>query len=809
MATGTVKRTSLYVGDLEADVTELMLFEKFSTVGRILSLRVCRDIVTRRSLGYAYINFLETAAAERALETMNFDPIKGRPCRISWAQRDPSLRKSGVGNIFIKNLDKSIDNKALYDTFSAFGNILSCKIAQAEDGTSKGYGFVHFDTEEAAEDAIAKVNGILLNDKKVLATKWMPTRERLEKLDSQPKNFTNVYIKNFGEDMDEERLRELAEKFGHVLSLKVVTDESGCSKGFGFVSYETPEQAQLAVDDLCGKEWNGQKLYAARAQKKAERQMDLKSQFEMNKSERISRYQGFGFVCFSSPEEATKAATEMNGRILVSKPLYVALAQPKEERKAQLAAQHMQRIAGLRMQQAAGQPVGQVFPQAGAFYMQPLAQAGQRPFFPTQMQQVRPRWQPMQAQQQQVRPSGMQGIPGGGQVPRARGMRQVPPRGVPGQPPQPIGQGGASQCLGMGQPPQVRGGPGGMQAQRPSYKFGQNVRNRPQGPPGNVGMQSQDSVQQAIHIPGQEPLNSRELAAASPQEQKQIIGERLYPLIQSTHPDQAGKITGMLLEIDNAELLHMLEAREALAAKTQEAVAVLRALSVKEKTEKQDKYQNEQVRPRWQPMQAQQQQVRPSGMQGIPGGGQVPRARGMRQVPPRGVPGQPPQPIGQGGASQCLGMGQPPQVRGGPGGMQAQRPSYKFGQNVRNRPQGPPGNVGMQSQDSVQQAIHIPGQEPLNSRELAAASPQEQKQIIGERLYPLIQSTHPDQAGKITGMLLEIDNAELLHMLEAREALAAKTQEAVAVLRALSVKEKTEKQDKYQNEAKREEKLRH
>ena len=56
-------------------------------------------------------------------------------------------------------------------------------------------------------------------------------------------------------------------------------------------------------------------------------------------------------MCFSSPEEATKAVTEMNGRILVSKPLYVALAQRKEERKAQLAAQHMQRIAGLRMQQ--------------------------------------------------------------------------------------------------------------------------------------------------------------------------------------------------------------------------------------------------------------------------------------------------------------------------------------------------------------------------------------------------------------------------------------------------------------------------
>lgn len=577
---------SLYVGELDPSVTEAMLFEIFNMIGPVASIRVCRDAVTRRSLGYAYVNYLNSADGERALDSLNYSLIKGRACRIMWSQRDPALRKTGQGNIFIKNLDEGIDNKALHDTFAAFGNVLSCKVAVDDTGASRGYGFVHYETAEAADAAIKAVNGMLLNDRKVFVGHHVSKKERQSKMDEMKAQFTNIYVKNVDAEVTQEEFTALFEKFGSVTSAVLQFDEeTKASKGFGFVNFDNHEDARKAVDELNDSDLKGKKLFVARAQKKSEREDELRKSYEASRQEKMTKFagvnlyvkniddewdddrlrsefesfgsitsakvmrdegarsRGFGFVCFTAPEEATKAVAEMNGRLSSNgKPLYVSIAQRRDVRRSQLESQISIRASQRMSMVNQMNPMGGYYPAGmpppGAY---PQQQRG--PPMYAQPGMVRPRYAPAPGgypQQQPIYP-GMAPPPAGALPPGYRGpagQQNVRPR-APGGPPNGV-------PLPGGGPPAI---PGATSRVPP-----RPVAAGPRAPTG---------------------LTAASLAASSPAEQKQTLGEALYPLIAAINDPLAGKITGMLLEMDVYELLHLIETPEALLAKTNEAMAVL------------------------------------------------------------------------------------------------------------------------------------------------------------------------------------------------------------------------------------------
>merc|ERR1719310_2613542 len=125
----------------------------------------------------------------------------------------------------------------------------------------------------------------------------------------------NLYVKNLDETLADDQFRTAFEEYGQITSCKVMRDDKGMGKGFGF-------------------------------------------------------------VCYTTPEEATKAVTEMNGKIIASKPIYVALAQRKEQRRAQLEAQMAQRVQQSRMQNAGPGGMPGMYPPQGPAVFYPMQQGG-------------------------------------------------------------------------------------------------------------------------------------------------------------------------------------------------------------------------------------------------------------------------------------------------------------------------------------------------------------------------------------------------------------------------------------------------
>lgn len=338
---------------------------------------------------FAFIKFDTHEQALKAIADLNYTKLDNVPIRLILADKETkNITRSNQGNLFIKNLDPDIEVSQLHDAFANFGEIISCKIPSdlvEKDGekkyVSRGYGYVQFRNPDDAKQAMTDLKDASINGRPV---EIQPFCRRQHQNPEQ--TYQNCYIKNFPEHFKDADLKQLFEDYGTPVSCKIMVDDNGKSKQFGFCSMNTHEEAVRAVEALQGKEIEGLIINCGRAMNKQERLKELEKQSEKWRRANYEKYKGrnlyvrnfdddvtdeelreifsqfgelesykvmrdkdgkskkFGFVCYKTPEQADECVQKSTLILIHDKQAYVALAMSREQRlKANMQKQQQRR----------------------------------------------------------------------------------------------------------------------------------------------------------------------------------------------------------------------------------------------------------------------------------------------------------------------------------------------------------------------------------------------------------------------------------------------------------------------------------
>ncbi|WFC93445.1 Spliceosome-associated protein 49 [Malassezia brasiliensis] len=153
-----------YVGNLDERVTDELMWELMYQAGQVVHVYMPKDRVSQLHQGFAFAEFHNEVDAQYACLILNGIKLFGKPIRVNMAAADTKQPLDIGANLFVGNLDPSVDERMLYNTFHAFGTILGTpKIARdSVTNESKNHGFVSFDSFEASDAAIEALNNQFL-----------------------------------------------------------------------------------------------------------------------------------------------------------------------------------------------------------------------------------------------------------------------------------------------------------------------------------------------------------------------------------------------------------------------------------------------------------------------------------------------------------------------------------------------------------------------------------------------------------------------------------------------------------------------
>jgi splicing factor 3B subunit 4 len=156
------QEATIYVGNLDPKIDDEVLWELMVQCGPVANIHLPRDKITNTHQGYGFVEFKNEEDADYTIKIMNMIRLFGKPIRCNKSSQDKKTSEVGA-NLFVGNLEPEVDEKMLYDTFTAFGVLLFAKVMRDPDtGQSRGFGFISYDSFEASDSALAGMNGQFL-----------------------------------------------------------------------------------------------------------------------------------------------------------------------------------------------------------------------------------------------------------------------------------------------------------------------------------------------------------------------------------------------------------------------------------------------------------------------------------------------------------------------------------------------------------------------------------------------------------------------------------------------------------------------
>lgn len=146
-------------------------------------------------------------------------------------------------NLIVNYIPSHLQEDQLYDLFATVGPIKSLRIMRNADGTGKGYGFVEYQHQCDALQAIEEFDGKAMKNKNLKVAFARPGGSR---------EGCNLFVKNLPTSWTTDKLTEVFGRFGDLLECRVLSTNDRQSRRCGFVRFDLPRDAQDALREMNG-----------------------------------------------------------------------------------------------------------------------------------------------------------------------------------------------------------------------------------------------------------------------------------------------------------------------------------------------------------------------------------------------------------------------------------------------------------------------------------------------------------------------------------------------------------------------------